>query len=82
MSRTHVTDWNMSAWKLITMAFLSASCASSCRARDLLTPQLSQPAPLYVRYCYEGGTLNRDGRLLPIEVSMVLLFVAMIFSRA
>lgn len=60
----------MSAWKLITMAFLSASCASSVPgARFPLTPQLSQPAPLYVRYCYEGGTLNRDGRLLPIEVS-------------
>lgn len=36
-------------------------------ARFPLSPQYSSPAPpLYVRYCFEGGTLNRDGRLLPV----------------
>lgn len=35
-------------------------------SRFPLAPQISSSVATYVRYCFEGGTLNRDGRLIPV----------------
>lgn len=45
-------------------------CASAALPASLpLRPVAASPAAATVRYCYEGGTFRRDGRLLSLDVA-------------